>query len=122
MTAQPTKSKVQELLNQIKNLEKGFLEDEPGSREQLLNVTYALASSLELPSEAIQRIGWAEVRPPHVPVRTKLMVFSQHGQLNVKLQLMLDSSNVLASMALKAHSQASLLQNAAWKWISCPGC
>lgn len=39
-----------------------FADKKPGAREQLLNLGYSLISSLELPSEAIQRMGWAEVR------------------------------------------------------------
>ena len=37
-------------------------EKTPGAREQLINLSHALIASLELPSEAIQRMGWAEVR------------------------------------------------------------
>ena len=58
---QSSRHKVQDILGQIKNREHGFLQDEPGSREQLLSLAYMLASALELPSEAIQRMGWAEV-------------------------------------------------------------
>ena len=63
MTApNPVSPQAEEILNQIKNAEKSFLLKEPGSREQLLNLAYSLATSLELPSESIQRMGWAEVR------------------------------------------------------------
>ena len=62
MPSSDSKHKALTILGELKNAEKGFLDDSPGSREQLLNLTYALTSALELPSEAIQRMGWAEVR------------------------------------------------------------
>ena len=61
MTSASPKQKALEVLEQIKNVQEVFLKNEPGSREQLLNLSYALSSALELPSETIQRIGWAEV-------------------------------------------------------------
>lgn len=34
--------------------------EKPGARKQLLDLNYALSASLELPSEAIQRMNWDE--------------------------------------------------------------
>ncbi|KAL9086500.1 MAG: hypothetical protein Q9165_007116 [Trypethelium subeluteriae] len=48
------------ILSQIEKAGNAYLGKQPGSREQLLNLGHALIASLELPSEAIQRIGWAE--------------------------------------------------------------
>ena len=52
---------VQAIVQKITAVGNGYQQKEPGSREQLLNLAYALASAVELPSETIQRIGWAEV-------------------------------------------------------------
>ena len=38
---------------------------QPGTREGLLALSHRLTASLEMPSETIQRIGWAEVQ--HLP-------------------------------------------------------
>lgn len=38
-----------------------YASGKPGAREQLVDLSYSLIASLELPSEAIQRMGWAEV-------------------------------------------------------------
>lgn len=49
------------VLSQLQAASAAYAEKKPGSREQLMNLGYALISSVELPSEAIQRMGWAEV-------------------------------------------------------------
>lgn len=49
------------ILEQLQAAGSAFAENKPGAREQLLNLGYSLVSSLQLPSEAIQRMGWAEV-------------------------------------------------------------
>ena len=54
-------SQVLGLLEDIARVGKMYSENESGSHEKLLSLAYSLASSIELPSEAIQRIGWAEV-------------------------------------------------------------
>ncbi|KAL9105135.1 MAG: hypothetical protein Q9187_008819 [Circinaria calcarea] len=48
------------LLEDIARVGKLYSQNGSGSREELLSLAYSLASSVELPSEAIQRIGWAE--------------------------------------------------------------
>ena len=50
------------LLEEIASIGKSYSQNESGSREKLLSLAYSLASAVELPSEAIQRIGWAEVQ------------------------------------------------------------
>ena len=50
-----------EILSKIRASTEAFARDEPGAREQLLLLSYQLTAALETPSEAIQRIGWAEV-------------------------------------------------------------
>ncbi len=49
------------ILAQLQAVGTAYAEKKPGAREQLLSLSHALISSLELPSEAIQRMGWAEV-------------------------------------------------------------
>jgi hypothetical protein len=55
-------SRPQLILSQMQGLGYDLAQHRPGAREQLLNLSHALISSLELPSEAIQRMGWAEVQ------------------------------------------------------------
>lgn len=52
---------VQAILAQLQTAGFAYAEQKPGAREQLLSLNGALTAALELPSEAIQRIGWAEV-------------------------------------------------------------
>lgn len=49
------------LLSSISAAGAGFVQQSPGAREQLLALTYKLATELETPGEFIQRVGWAEV-------------------------------------------------------------
>lgn len=51
-----------EILSKIRASTEAFTRDEPGTREQLLLLSYQLTAALETPSETIQRIGWAEVK------------------------------------------------------------
>lgn len=48
---------VQTLLEQLQTAGFSYAEQTPGAREQLLSLTSALTAALELPSEAIQRVG-----------------------------------------------------------------
>lgn len=52
---------VQRLLAQLQTAGSAYAERKPGAREELLSLSSALTAALELPSETIQRIGWAEV-------------------------------------------------------------
>ena len=54
-------SATEAILSQVQRTAKAYAEETPGAREQLLSLSQALTASLELPSEAIQRMGWAEV-------------------------------------------------------------
>ena len=51
-----------EILAKIKASTEAFTRNEPGARENMLLLSHQLTAALETPSEAIQRIGWAEVR------------------------------------------------------------
>jgi hypothetical protein len=46
-----------DILSQLQAVGTAYAEKETGAREQLLNLSHALIASLELPSEAIQRMG-----------------------------------------------------------------
>lgn len=59
-------SSVETLLSEISTITQSYLKNEPGARESLIDLSQALITSLELPSEAIQRMGWAEVRLPNI--------------------------------------------------------
>lgn len=56
-----TTDSVQAILARLQTAGAGYAEQKPGAREQLLSLSNALTAALELPSETIQRIGWAEV-------------------------------------------------------------
>ncbi|KAL8848565.1 MAG: hypothetical protein Q9221_006398 [Calogaya cf. arnoldii] len=50
------------LVEDIGRVGHSYGQQEPGARERLLSLAYKLAAAVELPSETIQRMGWAEVR------------------------------------------------------------
>ncbi|KAI9687301.1 MAG: hypothetical protein M1822_002344 [Bathelium mastoideum] len=64
------------ILLQLQNVAEKYKHHEPGAREELLNLSQALTASLELPSEAIQRLGWAEpARSAHCRIAIELKLF-----------------------------------------------
>ncbi|ROV89114.1 hypothetical protein VMCG_09860 [Cytospora schulzeri] len=64
------------ILAQLQKTGAAFAGNQPGAREQLLNLSHALIASLELPSEAIQRMGWAEpARAAHCRIAVELNLF-----------------------------------------------
>ncbi|KAI1208147.1 putative O-methyltransferase [Annulohypoxylon truncatum] len=64
------------VIAQIQAASAAYAEKKPGAREQLLNLGYALVSSVELPSEAIQRMGWAEpAKAAHCRIAVELKLF-----------------------------------------------
>ncbi|CAH0020866.1 unnamed protein product [Clonostachys rhizophaga] len=63
------------ILAQLQSVGAEFREKQPGAREQLIKLCRELISSLELPSEAIQRIGWAEpARAAHCRIAVDLKI------------------------------------------------
>ncbi len=60
----PPNSRVSNLLEDISDVGKSYSQNEPGAREKLLSLAYSLAAAMELLSETIQRISWAEVSCP----------------------------------------------------------
>lgn len=59
MTALTTE--VSAILKNISDVAQSLEGSKPGARESLISLSHELITALELPSEAIQRIGWAEV-------------------------------------------------------------
>lgn len=57
----PPNAQVSNLLEDIARAGTSYGQHEPGARDRLLSLAYSLAAAVELPSETIQRIGWAEV-------------------------------------------------------------
>jgi hypothetical protein len=55
-------AQTEQILAELRETGLALAENKPGAREQLMHLGRKLASNLELPSEAIQRMGWAEVR------------------------------------------------------------
>jgi len=49
------------ILSKISEVAQSYSKNVPGARESLIDLSDALKHALELPSEAIQRMGWAEV-------------------------------------------------------------
>ena len=56
-----------EILDKITASVESFTRNEPGAREKLLLLSHQMTAALETPSEAIQRIGWAEVNLRPIP-------------------------------------------------------
>ena len=57
-------SPVSEILDGISSARKAFENNEAGSREALIDYSRSLITSLEIPSDFIQRTFWAEVSYP----------------------------------------------------------
>ncbi|KAI0019172.1 putative O-methyltransferase [Xylariomycetidae sp. FL0641] len=78
------------ILSEIQATGAAYAADKPGAREHLLNLSYALSSSLELPSEAQFRMGWAEpARAAHCRIAVDLGLFDHlkgcnGGNMHVK--------------------------------------
>ncbi|KAF2231304.1 putative O-methyltransferase [Viridothelium virens] len=71
-------STTEEVIDQLQITAKAYADKRPGAREQLLNLSQTLTASLELPSEAIQRVGWAEpARTAHCRLAVELGLFEQ---------------------------------------------
>ena len=52
---------IAQIVDDLAKASKSYAQHEQGAREKILSLAYALATAVELPSETIQRIGWAEV-------------------------------------------------------------
>ncbi|KAK6223418.1 hypothetical protein LQW54_000536 [Pestalotiopsis sp. IQ-011] len=66
----------EEIMCQLQAVGSAYTKKKPGAREQLINLCHSLIASLELPSEAIQRMGWAEpARAAHCRTAVELRLF-----------------------------------------------
>ncbi|KAH8808630.1 putative O-methyltransferase [Xylogone sp. PMI_703] len=64
------------ILTRLSSVAQGYEKNIPGTRELLIDLCQALITTLELPSEAIQRIGWAEpARAAHCRTAIDLNLF-----------------------------------------------
>lgn len=60
-TASSPNPEASAILIRISAVAQAYEKNDPGARESLIDLSQALIVALELPSEAIQRMGWAEV-------------------------------------------------------------
>lgn len=61
---------------QLQAVGSAYADKKPGAREQLIDLCHSLITSLELPSETIQRMGWAEpARAAHCRAAVELKLF-----------------------------------------------
>lgn len=58
-------SPVTSIIDSLVAAGKAYENNEPGAREALIDNSRALMTSLEIPSEFLQRSFWAEVALPH---------------------------------------------------------
>ncbi|XDG05687.1 hypothetical protein ABKA04_005302 [Annulohypoxylon sp. FPYF3050] len=107
------------VLSQLKAASAAYAEKKPGSREQLLNLGYALVSSVELPSEAIQRMGWAEpARAAHCRIAIELGIFDylkESGQAGVTakdLAMKTGANEVLIKRTMKHLAATNVVAEA----------
>ncbi|KAI1633661.1 putative O-methyltransferase [Biscogniauxia mediterranea] len=90
--------KPEAILSQLQTVGAAYAENKPGAREQLINLSQALISSLELPSEAIQRMGWAEpARSAHCRIAVELKLF----------EILKDNDQGLSAKELAAKANAN---------------
>ncbi|KAI0592982.1 putative O-methyltransferase [Biscogniauxia sp. FL1348] len=99
--------KPEAILSQLQTVGAAYAENKPGAREQLINLSQALISSLELPSEAIQRMGWAEpARSAHCRIAVELKLFeilkeNDQGLSAKELATKANANDVLIGRILK---------------------
>ncbi|KAI1491131.1 putative O-methyltransferase [Biscogniauxia mediterranea] len=100
-------NKPEAILSQLQTVGAAYAENKPGAREQLINLSQALISSLELPSEAIQRMGWAEpARSAHCRIAVELKLFeilkdNDQGLSAKELAAKVNANDVLIARILK---------------------
>lgn len=115
------------ILAQIQAVGSAYAEKKPGAREQLLSLSHALISSLELPSEAIQRMGWAEpARAAHCRTAVDLKLFEflessgPAGITEAELATKVGADPVLISRMLKHLAAMNVIKEHGDGYISSP--
>ncbi|KAI4595374.1 hypothetical protein KJ359_007049 [Pestalotiopsis sp. 9143b] len=97
----------EEVLCQPQAVGSAYANKKPGAREQLINLCHSLISTLELPSEAIQRMGWAEpARAAHCRIAVELKLFEilENGHQGLSAEHVAEEAStnpVLVSRMLK---------------------
>ncbi|KAI1330330.1 putative O-methyltransferase [Xylariaceae sp. FL0255] len=96
------------ILAKLQNVGSSYTRKQPGAREQLIHLCHALVSKLELPSEAIQRMGWAEpARAAHCRIAVELKLFEHlrdggaNGVNSKDLAAKANADTVLISRTMK---------------------
>ncbi|KAI1482509.1 putative O-methyltransferase [Daldinia eschscholtzii] len=116
------------ILAQLQETGSAYAEKKPGAREQLLNLAYSLISSLELPSEAIQRMGWAEpARAAHCRIAVDLGLFEslkESGEPGISgkdLAAKADADETLIARTLKHLAAMNIVaETGADKYVGTP--
>ncbi|OTA55120.1 putative O-methyltransferase [Hypoxylon sp. EC38] len=116
------------ILTQLQAAGSAYAENKPGAREQLLNLSHALISSVELPSEAIQRMGWAEpARAAHCRIAVDLNLFEllsksgASGLSAAELAAKTGANEVLISRILKHLAAMNIVaESGADKYVATP--
>ncbi|OTB02433.1 hypothetical protein M426DRAFT_322710 [Hypoxylon sp. CI-4A] len=116
------------ILAQLQTAGSAYAQKTPGAREQLLNLGYALVSAVELPSEAIQRIGWAEpARAAHCRIAVDLNIFESlkesgaHGVSSEELATKTGADGVLIGRTLKHLAAMNIIaESGAEKYVATP--
>lgn len=72
---------VEAILSQLQTAGVSYAKQTPGGREKLMSLCHDLISTLELPSESIMRMGWAEVSLPPYAKRRGSQVSRRAGNI-----------------------------------------
>ncbi|KAJ5674479.1 O-methyltransferase [Penicillium maclennaniae] len=95
------------ILNELASAHRAFDNDEPGSREALVEHSRALIASLEIPSEFLQRTFWAE------PAQSPIIRMAVDVELFQHLQKASDGGLDAESLAQRTGMEVLLLQRLA---------
>ncbi|KAI1659016.1 putative O-methyltransferase [Daldinia decipiens] len=101
-------SQVEAILSQLQTAGASYKAKTPGAREKLMSLSHDLISSLELPSEAIMRMGWAEpARAANCRTAVDLKIFeylNQSGEAGItakELAAKCSADDVLISRTMR---------------------
>lgn len=72
-------TRIHDTLTRLQATISAIKDSSPGAREQLISVCETVITDLELPSEAIQRFGWAEVSVPFERTRMLSVLTENNG-------------------------------------------
>ncbi|CAG8977285.1 hypothetical protein HYALB_00012977 [Hymenoscyphus albidus] len=104
---------VSSILSNISDVAKLLEGNKPGARESLISLSHKLITTLELPSEAIQRIGWAEpARNAHCRIGVELGIFEllkKAGEDGASTTSLAESSRVEGSLLARMLKHLSAM-------------